>query len=1305
MSLNRILGFCHKANPLSVLALLFVPCIAMAQEVNVDTPNLSFENSDLSGWQQYIGRYSYDSSTDEYDYSNWQEQVNTTAIQVQRGNSSSQDPVISCWNLYTNPDGISSVRVGSTGAAEGSRRAYAQAEKLVYKFTVTENTTLFTYRFAAVLHCPDLVATNQQQREHTGKQLPSFSFKIDIVDPETGLQATPRCSEVTVNGDSESSYKLELVKDQANTTCNGSADRGNIGQYAFTRWTYGNIDLSKHIGKEATITILNHDCLSEQTNTNGTSTINGGSHRCYGYFWAETRKLELKVKNCGLEDAEIVAPEGFDQYTWYRSDGEAVEVDPSDKRKAIIRQNQISGTATYYCKLSNKDMDCTEVTLETKLKTVGVDIDFETEDGCDGLVSFSSEINSQGDNIIGYKWDFGDGTSSYEKTPEAHYMDPGEYKVTVSVTTEMGCSKTYTKPIEVRYFPKLEISTFDSICAGESVTLTALNATPRSTYLWSTGETTKEITVNEMMSSQKFTVEVTDEYACKYEKSYFINVKPMARFELVGGNEVCLRDTVTLTAVPDNLTSENVFFVWNTNDTTDVFKGCPLYDNTVYTVTAVLRNGCSTTKSKTIRVNPLPEVSLSGTNEVCLGDEAVITATASKGTGEITYVWNDLFNGNERYEHPDTTTTYTVRAVDQNLCNSSPKSHKVKVKSIPVLELKGDTAICDGKTTKLTMTGASASSIKWYDGTTGVNSIIRSPSQDTVYWAEGESNGCKSRAEITVRVLETPSIYADGETGVCPGGTVVLTAHGADHYKWGNGETGESLSFQPSVSTNYMLYGYSKQECEVSLQIPVTVYSNPMVYTQGDHQACLGAAVKVEAFDGNQGKTTFMWDNGSSGPSIIPQVNEEMNIRVIAINEYGCTDTAYHEILLTTPPTLSYLGETTVCLGEATTLQAAGAAVYTWNDGQTEVTGPSFTFKPTTNMKIRLTGSNVANCPSSIDILVGVNPQPVLYLSGDSAVCLNDEFTLNVTGAETYKWNTGDETSSITYKLGSTAEYTVYGYDQNGCSAKVSRFVEVRPSPFISVRKGEQSGCPGLPDTINLYASGAKIYEWSAEPANESVDGNGFTDHLRAQITEPTHFVVEGSDEYGCKSTAQIDVELLKRQELSFEVYPTFIESSNSNVRFTGVSPKECTWYWETDDNRNTIKGMNASHNFDATAADSFVVSVKAVDKYGCEYKGSQAVYTWIDFWAPDGFTPNGDDVNDAFKFYGGEYMDEFDFIIFNRLGEILYEGHSITDEWDGTFNGELCPWGVYGWYCKYKSNYMGINKDGERKGFVSLIR
>ncbi|MBR4841309.1 MAG: gliding motility-associated C-terminal domain-containing protein [Paludibacteraceae bacterium] len=1489
----------------------------IAQEKNIDTPNLSFEKGNLSGWEQYTGGFYYDSVNDEYKFQPWQKVTNTNRISVVNGFADSSDPIIRCWDFLTNPDGKTTVRIGSTGFPENNNAGGgkpAAAERLVYKFTVTENTTLFTYCFAAVLHCPDLTsgARTRATAEHTGDQLPTFAVAVTLFDPATGLDTKLPCGEFTVNADGHNADGLELVEEQPVKTCRGSADANNISQYAFRRWTYGNFDLSKHIGEEVTIEIIVHDCLRE---SNGE--IGPGGHRAYGYFWGETQKLELEVKNCGLDTAQIIAPAGFDSYKWTRSDNLGVETDKNNPAIALIPPELIKGGVTYSCELSDVT-GCTSIKLDTKLDEVGVNIDFDTRDTCDGRVFFTNKTEIVGDEIVGFSWDFGDGTYSSLENPDSKYMDPGVHNVQLTVKTKMGCTKTDTKKINVRYFPHLKISAADSVCYGTTVELTALEASVGSKFHWSTGDTTQTIKYK-MTSSQNFELTVEDEYYCSYKENYWIVVKPSAEFTILGDLHVCLNDTVELTARAYT-TGDDITYEWNTGVTTATMRSRPLKNPEEYWVTGKYKNGCATTKNVFVRLDPLPVVSLKGVEPICEGETVDLSADVVSSNGPVTYVWSDLYSGKERTVMPDTTTTYTVSCVDSLSCKSLPQSVTVKVKPLPVLSITGDSVICEGRSAKMTVTGAS-SNVKWYDGTEGSTTIMRVPTQDTTYWVEGFSNNCKGRAEFSVRLLNVPYVWIDASstvlckgdsavlrargadtykwnnsseadsiivspfttseysvigtttdggcvgsgdvrvtvnesptlkltgdaavcdgdvakvtayganeffwsnnayganvsliitqdekldvrgvdangceataswsitkkekpvlsytgdtavcsgsiltvtvsgantykwhngngtsvfseiltsdeelkvagtidgctsellipvrtlpvpslwasgtaiTGVCPDSTATLIAHGAHHYQWANGETTDTISFVPVSSSNYTLYGYSDKGCEAVITVPVKLNPRPMVYTRGDTKACVESMVRIEAYDANGETSNFIWTNGSFGSVITPVIMEDTKFEVVGENKYGCKATATHEVVLIDPPTLSFEGKTTICQGESTVLQGRGALSYSWDDGLHQGSGASYNIRPETNTVVRMTGSDVGNCPSSIDIAITVLTPPTLFISGDSAVCLGDSFAIYASGAETYKWNTGDETSSISHITSSTSEYTVHGTDENGCTSSLSHIVRVRPAPLITIEKGPQSGCLNLPDTIRLYAHGASLYKWTSEPYNESVSMNGFTSDLVATIDETTLIKVEGIDAYGCVGTAEREMEMMPRQEIDFTVAPNFIEAGSSNVRFMGVSPKEGVWTWEPGDGSEDITGVNASHYYDPTKADSFEVKVHAIDKFGCVYTGRASVYTWMDFWAAEGFTPNGDDLNDTFKFYGGEYMDEFHFIVFNRIGEIVFTGESINDEWDGTIDGKPCPWGVYGWVANYKSHYMGVNKDGERKGFVTLIR
>ncbi|WP_299103403.1 gliding motility-associated C-terminal domain-containing protein [uncultured Winogradskyella sp.] len=69
------------------------------------------------------------------------------------------------------------------------------------------------------------------------------------------------------------------------------------------------------------------------------------------------------------------------------------------------------------------------------------------------------------------------------------------------------------------------------------------------------------------------------------------------------------------------------------------------------------------------------------------------------------------------------------------------------------------------------------------------------------------------------------------------------------------------------------------------------------------------------------------------------------------------------------------------------------------------------------------------------------------------------------------------------------------------------------------------------------------------------------------------------------------------------------------------------------------------------------------------------------DLLIPDGFSPNGDNINDVFDIlFLNDLYPNFKLSIYNRYGNILYEGDINTPKWDGTWknNNTVLPVGVY---------------------------
>ena len=92
----------------------------------------------------------------------------------------------------------------------------------------------------------------------------------------------------------------------------------------------------------------------------------------------------------------------------------------------------------------------------------------------------------------------------------------------------------------------------------------------------------------------------------------------------------------------------------------------------------------------------------------------------------------------------------------------------------------------------------------------------------------------------------------------------------------------------------------------------------------------------------------------------------------------------------------------------------------------------------------------------------------------------------------------------------------------------------------------------------------------------------------------------------------------------------------------------------------------------------------------------------------PTGFTPNSDGENDVFWIRGGPF-EAVNFNIYNNWGELIFtsdENDYISSwedlGWNGMYNGEPAPMGVYTWTFVVRMANNQLVKDS---GDVTLIR
>ena len=201
----------------------------------------------------------------------------------------------------------------------------------------------------------------------------------------------------------------------------------------------------------------------------------------------------------------------------------------------------------------------------------------------------------------------------------------------------------------------------------------------------------------------------------------------------------------------------------------------------VYTVTATNAEGCSAPANVTVTVNPLPSVNISGNTTLCAGNSTTLTAT-----GADSYTWST--GDNTASVSISAFGIYTVTGTTTAGC-SSTANVTVLVSQLPVITITGETDICAGESTTLTVTGGDT--YIWSDGTTDNSITINTAG---IYQVIGyNAAGCFSMADATVNVwqsatsefsVECPdSCYIWNDQAYCATGDytqILQTVHGCD---------------------------------------------------------------------------------------------------------------------------------------------------------------------------------------------------------------------------------------------------------------------------------------------------------------------------------------------------------------------------------------------------------------------------------------------------------------------------------------------------------------------------------------------
>jgi len=402
------------------------------------------------------------------------------------------------------------------------------------------------------------------------------------------------------------------------------------------------------------------------------------------------------------------------------------------------------------------------------------------------------------------------------------------------------------------------------------------------------------------------------------------------------------------------------------------------------------------------------------------------------------------------------------------------------------------------------------------------------------------------------------------------------------------------------------------------------------------------------------------------------------------------------------------------CDGTINVVSNGGTGVQTisWN-GQP----PLFTLTNLCDGTYSFTIVDAAGCNVSGTTTL-INPPPVIAnpIIGSDTACyqsINNIYTTTDLGVGyTYQWTS---VGNITSSQGNDSVVVDWSGFPSGFIPNAVDMVAISPN-----------GCTSLPVSFNVnifnvlpvitpsgpFCSNDEFSTLSATPIGGTFSGIGLigNDFYPSNADTLNNIITYTYTQSGCVFDTTTNIIVYENPQISqISPYNDFFELCDGDTMSSVYSVVSTLpgGYNEWSFSNNTTQSTNFNITWDTFGM--FPLSVVNWVN-GCPSNQEQTVITIVQcpnllYYIPNSFTPDGDEHNNTFKwiFTSGFDPMNFNILIFNRWGELIFESNNSNGYWDGTYGDTMCPLGVY----TYKLQFDNQKNDGKYLfiGNVNLIR
>ena len=635
-----------------------------------------------------------------------------------------------------------------------------------------------------------------------------------------------------------------------------------------------------------------------------------------------------------------------------------------------------------------------------------------------------------------------------------------------------------------------------SFCAGGSVILTADSAT---SYLWSTGATTRSITVT---TGGNYFVTVSN--GCfSNSDTILVTVNPPPNVN-AGVDEMltCLQASITLNG---SSSTAGVTFSYVASGGGNIVSGANTATPTVNTAgTYILTvtntaTGCSASDTVVVTTSPsLPNVN-AGADQVltCLQTSVVLNGSSSTPGVTFSYVasggGNIVSGANTATPTVNAAGTYTLTVTDPTSgCSASDVVIVTLNTTLPNVNAGADAVITCSQTSVVLNGSSSTPGVTFSYVASGGGNIVSGANTATptvnaagtyTLTVTDPVSGC-SASDVVIVTLNTtlPNVNAGADEVITcsqtsvvlngssstPGATFSYVASGGGNIVSGANTATPTVS---SAGTYTLTVTDPINGCSASDVVIVTLNTTlPNVNAGTDAViTCSQTSVVLNGSSSTPGVTfSYVASGGgnivSGANTATPTVNAAGTYTLTVTDPVsGCS--ASDVVVVTSNTTLSncLITNDTCGCGEIQLCAPSGYTSYSWNTGETT---SCITATSTGTFSVTVTDSK--GCSSTCSEMITVSSAPSCLITNDTCGCGTIDLCAPK-GYTSYAWNTGEVTSCVSAT--STGTFSVTVTDSKGRTNTCSQTITINSTTAVVNGLLSNSSLNVFPNPVNETAN------------------------------------------------------------------------------------------------------------------------------------------------------------------------------------------------------------------------------------------